>query len=120
MIYLVTYAKISIDKEDGIELQGVYFGGLAHTEQEADAIATDCVNSAKNNTILPAIMQLKESHDLLDTLDAAHQRFESKTEQMREVNDILSKSHRYGKKKKLKKLLKTPNDDNITQLSSLG
>ena len=44
MSYVVAYAKVSIDKEDGIELQGVFFGGVAQDEHEADEIATACVN----------------------------------------------------------------------------
>lgn len=108
MKFVVAYAKVSIDKEDGIELQGVYFGGIADAEAEADIIATECVNQIKGGTVLPAILQLHEPQDLLDLLDHAHTRFEAKTAQMREANDILTRSvrtSRKSKKSQIKKLL---------------
>lgn len=107
MNYLVTFAKVSIDKVEGIELLGTYFGGLTPDESEAEQIAYDCVNQSKGGTILPAISILKEPEDLLDMIDAAHARFESKTRQMREAYEILNKTSRSGRKSKktLKKLL---------------
>lgn len=108
MSYVVAYAKVSIDKEDGIELQGVFFGGVAQDEHEADEIATACVNMVKGGTVLPGILQMAEPHDLLETLDLAFDRFEAKTRQMKEANDIMTRTARTGRKtKKLqpKKLL---------------
>lgn len=107
MNYLVTFAKVSIDKTEGIELLGTYFGGLTPDESEAEKIAYDCVNQSKGGTILPAISILRNPEDLLDMIDAAHARFESKTKQMREAHEILNKTARSGRKSKktLKKLL---------------
>lgn len=108
MNYLIAYAKISIDKEEGIELQGIYFGGISDTEKEADEIATECVNISKGGTILPTILKLNAPEDLLDTMDIVNSRFETKTKQMREANEILTKSSRTSrrsKKSQIKKLL---------------
>lgn len=108
MNYLIAYAKISIDKEEGIELQGIYFGGISDTEKEADEIATECVNISKGGTILPTILRLNAPEDLLDTMDIVNSRFEAKTKQMREANEILTKSSRTSrrsKKSQIKKLL---------------
>jgi hypothetical protein len=107
MNYLVTFAKVSIDKVDGIELLGTYFGGLSPDEAEAEQMAHDCVNQSKGGTILPAISILKTPEDLLEMIDVAHTRFEAKTRQMREAHEILTKTTRSGKKSKktLRKLL---------------
>lgn len=106
MNYVVAFAKISIDKDDGIELQGTYYGGIAENEQEADEIATECVNLSKGGTVLPAIIQMNDPHDLLDTLDLAQTRFEAKINQMREANDILTRTARTSRKSKKSQLKK--------------
>ena len=43
--WIVTYAKITIDKDDGISLLGVYFGGVAGDSDEADNIAKECATT---------------------------------------------------------------------------
>jgi hypothetical protein len=73
-IHIVCYAKIVDDKEDGIKLVGVYFGGAAPDQHGATAIVRDCINNVRGGTILarswpttgpgqvPAVLQLATLH----------------------------------------------------------
>jgi hypothetical protein len=89
--WIVAYAKISIDKEDGIALQGVYFGGLGETHDEAELIARECVNTIKGGTVLPRILMITDSYKIIDALYDVHDRFESLTNKMREADDIMTR-----------------------------
>lgn len=94
--YCVSFAKVALDKEEGVELLGVYFGGLTYSEEDAELVATECVNSVKGCTVLPTIMPVIEAECLLDLLDDATARFQSKIAQMQEAYHII---HRPAKKK---------------------
>jgi hypothetical protein len=87
--YMVAYAKMSIDKDAGISLQGVYLGGVSDSHEEAELIARDCVNSIKGKTILPRIMRIDAEYKIIDALYDAHDRFEQMTEKMREAESIM-------------------------------
>lgn len=87
--YMVAFAKMSIDKEDGISLQGVYLGGVSDTHEEAEVIARECVNSIKGKTILPRIIRIDANYKVIDALYDAHDRFEAMTEKMREAESIM-------------------------------
>ena len=89
--WIVAYAKISIDKEDGIALQGVYFGGIGETHDEAESIARECVNTIKGGTVLPRILMITDSYKIIDALYDVHDRFESLTNKMREADDIMTR-----------------------------
>jgi len=86
--YLVAYAKITTNKND-INLQGVYFGGMGDTIEEANNIAKDCVNQVNGGTILPKVVKLTEENILLDTLMDISDKFEAVTLQMQEANKII-------------------------------
>jgi hypothetical protein len=92
--YCVSYAKISLDKEDGVELLGVFFGGISHTEQDAEVIAAECVNTTKGCTVIPSILVIKEDMDLLHTMDEACDRFKKKIFQMQEAYSIINRPHK--------------------------
>jgi hypothetical protein len=85
--FVVAYAKISTSKE-GINLQGVFFGGLGETVQEADEIARECVNRIRGGTILPKVMPVQGDHRVLDALYDACDKFEQLAGQMQEADDI--------------------------------
>jgi len=92
--YCVSYAKISLDKEDGVELLGIFFGGVSQSEQEAEVIAAECVNTTKGCTVIPSILVINEDMDLLHTMDDAHDRFKKKIAQMQEAYSILNRPHK--------------------------
>lgn len=89
--FVVAYAKIITDKS-GIHLQGVYFGGLGDTPQEADTIARDCVNRIRGGTVLPKVMRINGDHQVLDALYDASDKFEHTTVQMQEAEKIINRT----------------------------
>lgn len=99
MIYLVAYAKVTIDKTEGIELLGTFFGGVSPSEAEAEDIARTCVNNHKNTTILPLISSMYHPQDILEKLDQMHDRFVKKVKTMQETHQIISASSKIKKKK---------------------
>jgi hypothetical protein len=89
--WVVTYAKILIHKDTGIVLQGVYYGGSSNTEEVAESIARECVNSIKGGTIIPKIYRLDGDFDLVSALYCAAEKFEKDVNRMIEVDNIISK-----------------------------
>jgi hypothetical protein len=91
--WIVTYAKITIDKDDGISLLGVYFGGVAGDSDEADNIAKECVNTIRGGTIIPKII-MSNNANIIDALYAAEDKFEDMTSKMRDADDIINKTQK--------------------------
>lgn len=92
--WVVAYAKILIDKESGVLLQGVYFGGLGNDHSEAEMIARECVNTIKGGTILPRVYRITTEYSLIDALYEAADKFEQMTIEMKKADDILNRSQR--------------------------
>jgi hypothetical protein len=91
--YVVAYAKIVTDKQ-GIHLNGVFFGGIGDTPEQAHDIARECVNTIRGGTILPRVIQIQEKYKVLDALYEAADKFESTTLQMQEANKIITRSQK--------------------------
>jgi hypothetical protein len=91
--YAVAYAKITTNK-DGINLQGVYFGGVGQSLQEANQVAKDCVNRIRGGTILSKVIELNGRNALLDALMDASDKFEAITLQMQEAEAIINRTQR--------------------------
>jgi hypothetical protein len=91
--YVVAYAKIVTDKS-GINLQGVYFGGVGNTLDEANQVAKDCVNRTRGGTILSKVVEVKGNNMLLDALIDASAKFEAITLQMQEADAIINRTQR--------------------------
>ena len=94
--YMVAYAKITVDKDDGIALAGVFFGGIGDTHQEAEGIARECVNTIRGGTILPKVVKLDRDGQVIDALYEATEKFERVTQNMIETDEIVNR----GRKKK--------------------
>lgn len=90
--YLVAYAKIVVDKENGISLAGVYFGGIGDTPAEAEIIARECVNTIRGGTILPKVMPLEDNGHVLEALYDATDKFERVTENMKEADATVNRA----------------------------
>ena len=86
--YVVAYAKFTLDKETGVDVHGVYFGGLGDTITEAEQIARECVNTTRGGTILPKIQRVS-SGSIVDALYDATDKFDVIFAQMNETNEIL-------------------------------
>jgi hypothetical protein len=96
--YLVAYARVIIDREEGIILEGVYFGGVTSTKEEADTIAHQCVNISRSGTTIPKVALLKEPHLMIDALYELTERFETLVGNMQEADTTVSK--RFVKRKR--------------------
>jgi hypothetical protein len=90
--YLVAYAKI-VEDDDGIILQGVYFGGIGTTYEAAEGIARDCVNQVRGGTVLPKVVKLTRPCQVIDALFDAADNFEAITAQMIEADATIRKTH---------------------------
>jgi hypothetical protein len=90
--WVVIYAKISTDKDEGIKLQGTYFGGQAPAFSLAEELARECVNSIKGGTIIPRIYKLDLDNDLVEIMFTATEKFEKEVQRMIEADRIITKS----------------------------
>lgn len=88
--FVVAYAKIVTDKDDGIILQGVYFGGIGSTMAEAEEIARECVNTIRGGTILPRVIKLDGDGLIIDALYEAAERFDKTVTNMNDANKIVN------------------------------
>lgn len=101
--YMVAYAKITESKDSGINLEGVFFGGVGRNQEEADALARDCVNSIRGGTIIPKIMPLTKPEQVVDALYDAIESFEKIADQMVEVSDTIARTQQQRKLKRKKR-----------------
>ena len=92
--FAVAFAKITVDKLNGIEFHGVYFGGVSETSEQADQIARECVNNIKGGTILPRVYKLTNTNNLIDIMYEAADKFEDMVKKMQEADTIMSKANR--------------------------
>lgn len=90
--FLVAYAKIQCDKDSDIALQGVYFGGMGDSPEEAEGIARECVNTIRGGTVLPKIIQIDDKHSVIDGLLDAMEKFEQVTTYMVEADNTYRRS----------------------------
>jgi len=89
--YLVAYAKIVMEKNKNVILDGVYFGGIAESAELAEKLAIDCVNNTKGGTIITKIKQL-DSNNVIDGMFYLEDKFESIVKDMREACAILNRT----------------------------
>ncbi len=92
--YMVAYAKIVLDKDEGIVLAGVFFGGIEDTLAAAELAAKECVNTIRGGTILPKVIKLGEDCKVIDALYDAADKFERVTTNMIESDKIISRGRR--------------------------
>lgn len=96
--YVVAYAKITESKTDGICLEGVFFGGVGITAEDAEDIARNCVNSVRGGTIIPKILPVNGKCQVIDVLYDAIENFEKITNQMIEAHKTIQRTQ--GRKKR--------------------
>ncbi len=59
-MFIIMYAKITVDKVEGPTLSGVYFGGISPLEDEADGIAERCTSETQGGLIIPKVLPMGE------------------------------------------------------------
>ena len=95
--YMVTYACIIDDKEDGVYMQDIYFGGIADGYAEAEGIARACVNSTKSGTIVPKIVPLHSGDVVLNVMHNVIKRFRDLEQQMFATESIMNRNTNHKK-----------------------
>ena len=96
---VVVYGKAIDDKEIGIYIEGVFFGGIANSQEEADQLAKSCVNCTVGGVAIPKIIPIG-NRDLHAIFRDAITRFAKIEKEMIETEDILSASQKRYKAKK--------------------
>lgn len=88
MKYMVMYAKMVDDKDMGIVMTGVYFGGVCDSEEEADILATKCVSETQGGLIIPKVAKMYTECVRSMASDLTHQ-FDKLADQMYENEKTL-------------------------------
>ena len=92
----VVYGKAVDDKELGIYIEGVFFGGVAQNQTEADQLARTCVNGTHGGTAIPKIMPVR-GDNLHQVFSDAISRFNKVEREMIETENTLSASQWWHK-----------------------
>jgi hypothetical protein len=95
----IVYGKAVDDKELGIYIEGVFFGGVASDQDEADKLATICVNCTNGGIAIPKIIPI-EGDSLHKIFDDAITRFDKIEREMIETEETLLASQRRHKCRK--------------------
>ena len=96
----VMYGKAIDDKELGIYIEGVYFGGIANNDVEANGIARNCVNNIRGGTAIVKIIPITGRNRLLDLFCDAKTRFDKVEREMVETEQILEANAKRAKTKR--------------------
>jgi len=95
----VVYGKAVDDKELGVYIEGVFFGGIAQDQNEADQLARICVNGTHGGIAIPKIMPVA-GDNLHRVFSDAVSRFDKVEREMVETEETLlasQKRHRCRK-----------------------
>lgn len=96
---VVIYGKAVDDKEIGIYIEGVFFGGVARNQEEADQLAKTCVNCTVGGIAIPKIIPIGNKN-LHEIFREAKIRFDKIEREMIETENILlANQQRYKSKK---------------------
>jgi len=96
---VVIYGKAVDDKELGIYIEGVFFGGIAETQAEADQLARMAVNCTVGGTAIPKIIPIGNKN-LHQIFKEAKIRFDKIEREMMETEAILLANQQRCKGKK--------------------
>jgi hypothetical protein len=90
--WVTTYGKIVISKDEGIMLEGVYYGGSSNDKTGAEELARNCVNTIKGATIMPRIAEVTEPNQLIGLLLDCADWMEKTVQSMKEADAVISKA----------------------------
>jgi hypothetical protein len=96
---VVIYGKAIDDKELGIYIEGVFFGGIAEDQIEADQLAKTCVNCTVGGVAIPRIIPVGNKN-LHEIFREAKIRFDKIERDMIETENILFANQQRCKNKK--------------------
>lgn len=93
MCYFIIFGKFVDDKEDGIYLSSVCFGGMANSKDDAESIASQCSKNTKGGIIVVRIFDSVNS-SLPETINKATTKFYEIERRMVEAEDIYSRNNK--------------------------
>ncbi len=85
----VVYGRFQDDKADGVWLDGIFFGGVGETPDDADEIAKSCVSGCRGGTVFPKIIPIRDDTLLDGAIAEAKTRIWKMEKEMIENEDIL-------------------------------
>lgn len=91
-MYLVVYAKVIYERDEAIKISEPLIGGIELDRESAQRQARNCINNAKNSTILTRIQDIGTS--IVDCLYEAADYFESLAVDMSDANMTLVRSNK--------------------------
>jgi hypothetical protein len=97
---VIIYAKAVDDKELGVYIEGVYFGGIADNHSQANKIAKQCVNNTRGGSAIPKILPITEPKSLIGIFATAKDRFTKIERDMIENESIIEANQERAKRKK--------------------
>lgn len=95
MNYIVSYAKIQDDKEMGMLMTGIYFGGLCADEVQADKLAKKCVSETQGGIVIPKVMKLKH-RNLLEAVRNMEAMFDEMADTMYDNEEAYNRDNRHN------------------------
>lgn len=90
--FAVFYGRFVEDKEDGIYLDGIYFGGVGRDNNDAEKLAKECVQTIRGGVVIPKIFPIKSEMRLIDLTADAQNKFYKLEKDMIDVEDQMAKS----------------------------
>ena len=97
---VVVYGKAVDDKEIGVYIDGIFFGGIAETKTEANLIARQCINNTHGGVAIIKILTMGPGVNLLTVFNDAVHRFAKIEKEMVETEMTLEANARRTKKPK--------------------
>jgi hypothetical protein len=88
---LIMYAKVVEDPELGSVMAGIYFGGMAEDQAEADKIAIHCVSDTQGGTALTKIVKVTPGQDLRKLIRDVERQFDVLADQMYRNEKIIGR-----------------------------
>jgi len=81
------------DKEEGIYLDGIYYGGMG-SQDEAETITRRCVNEVKGGIIVPRSFPIDANQTLPDCIALVRRRFHDIEREMIDIEDMGDKKRK--------------------------
>ncbi len=96
--YLITYAKYTNDKQEGMMFNDVYFAGIEQTKEAAEVLGRECVNTVKGGTVIVKINKVTKPYSILEVMYDIIDQQEKFANELAEAQQILNAPSRKKKK----------------------
>jgi hypothetical protein len=100
MWYAVVYGKAVDDKQLGVYLDGIYFGGMSDDKSEADKIATECSNNTRGGVAICKVVPIECENTLPSLLDKLRDQYAKIERDMINTEDIITDNAAKSKKRR--------------------